>query len=169
MILEMRQGVEMRVNMTQARSAIENAFSFGNEQQSEWSERQIASIEPLLVEQVWREDAWAALRWNSEYRLMLAVLQDAVTCWFRCSSVRNVRERRMFQEISAWFWSDDQNWLYAFESICDHLGLEPNAIRRGLKNWPPPSLQQPNSIVQMRRVRRHKKIRPFLELNEEFA
>ena len=88
----------MRVEMTQARSAIEEAFSFGNEQQSEWSERQIASMKPLLVEQVWREDAQAALRWNSEYRLMLAVLQDAVTCWFRCSSVRNVRERRMFRE-----------------------------------------------------------------------
>jgi len=152
--------------MTQTPSAIEDAFSFGNEQQqAEWNERQIASMNPLLVEQVW-EDAQAAIRWNSEYRLMLAVLQDAVTSWFRCSSVRNARERRMFQELSAWFWSDDQDRLYAFESICDHLGLEPSAIRRGLKNWPPPSLQQPNSILQMRRVRRHKKIGPFLELDE---
>ncbi len=156
----------MRVAMTQTQSAIEAAFPFINGQQSEWTERQITAMKPLLAEQVWGEDAQVAMRWNSEYRLMLAVLQDAVTCWFRCNSVRNGRERRMFQELSAWFWSDDQDWLYSFESICDHLGLEPNAIRRGLKNWPPPSLQQPNSMLQMRRVRRHKKIRPLLELDE---
>jgi len=151
---------------TQAASLV-NVFPYENEQQSEWTERQTAAMKPLLIEQAWwGEDSQVTLRWNSEYRLMLAVLQDAVMCWVRCSRTRNMRERRMFQEIYAWFWNRDRSWLYAFESICEYLDLEPDAIRRGLKNGPSLSLQQPDSLLQMRRVRRHKKIRALQEIEE---
>ena len=149
----------MRVAMTQTQSAIEAAFPFVNGQQSEWTERQITAMKPLLAEQVWGEDAQVAMRWNSEYRLMLAVLQDAVLCWFRYCQPRSTQEKRMFQEIQSWFWDSDRDWLYAFESICEHLDLEASAIRRGLRQGLPSSLQQPKSTLQMRRVRRHKKIR----------
>src|SRR6266404_957331 len=132
----------MRVAMARTQTAVEEAYSYEKHQEREWTQRQGASLKPLLVEQAWGESAQEAIRWNSEYRLMLAVLQDAVLCWFRYCRSRSTQERRMFQEIHAWFWDDDHHWLYAFESICEHLNLEASAIRRGLQQELPLSSQQ---------------------------
>lgn len=68
-------------------------------------------------------------------RLLLAVLQDAVACWFRYRHARSVRGQRLFRETQAWFWATDQNGLFAFERICEHLKLDPDYIRRGLVHW----------------------------------
>ncbi len=149
----------MRVVMARTQTAVEEAFSYEKYQRSEWAEHQSNAMKPLLVEQAWGGDAQESLRWNSEYRLMLAVLQDAVLCWFRYCQPRSAQERRMFQEIQSWFWDDAQDWLYAFENICEHLDLEAGAIRRGLQQGLPSSSEQPKSTLQIRRVRRHKKIR----------
>lgn len=120
-----------------------------------------AKLQPLLVEQAVSGGQRAALHWSSEYRLLLAVLQDAVTCWFRYCRANGGREHRMFQEIHSWFWDEERDWLYAFESICEHLDLDPSAIRRGLMRWQATPPQLPLSSFQMRRVRRHRKIRPM--------
>jgi hypothetical protein len=156
----------MRVAMARTQTAVEDAYSYEKSQETEWTPRESAAMKPLLVEQAWGESAQAAVRWNSEYRLMLAVLQDAVLCWFRYCHPRSAQERRMFQEIQAWFWDNDQHWLYAFESICEHLDLEASAIRRGLQQWIPLSSQQSKSSLQMRRVRRHKKIRSLDDIED---
>jgi hypothetical protein len=75
----------------------------------------------------------------------------------------------MFQEIYEWFWDKNSDWLYAFESICEYLDLDPDAIRRGLERWQATPLQQPMSVFQMRRVRRHRKIRPLYDSDDEDA
>jgi hypothetical protein len=150
--------------MARTHTAVEEAFAYDNNQHPEWTPRQQDPMKPLLIEQAWSSDAQAALRWNSEYRLMLAVLQDAVLCWFRYCRPRTSQERRMFQEIQAWFWDNEQQWLYAFESICEHLDLEASAIRRGLqRSLSSPSLEL-KSTLQMRRVRRHKRIHSLDEM-----
>jgi hypothetical protein len=73
----------------------------------------------------------------------------------------------MFQEIYDWFWDKNRDWLYAFESICEYLDLDPDAIRRGLVRWQATPLRQPMSVFQMRRVRRHRKIRPLYGSDDE--
>lgn len=70
--------------------------------------------------------------WTGSRRLMLSVLQDAFTSWFRYQQDQSKRGRRLFQETHGWFWSHERNWLYAFESICEHLDLDPNFIREQL-------------------------------------
>ena len=73
--------------------------------------------------------------WRGEQRLLFAVLQDAVACWFRYRDAPTFRGRRLFGETVAWFESPDKGWLYAFERICEILDLDPDYIRRGLRDW----------------------------------
>lgn len=73
--------------------------------------------------------------WQGEQRLLFAVLQDAVECWFRYRDAATPREHRLFGETAAWFESADTSWLYAFERICEILDLDSNYIRRGLRCW----------------------------------
>lgn len=156
----------MRVAMERSQAAVANAFSYEESLQParpEQSSAAGAKFQPLLIEQAISGGQRAALRWSSEYRLLLAVLQDAVSCWFRYCRARGGREHRMFQEIQAWFWAKERDWLYAFESICEHLELDADAIRRGLMRWQAAPLERPISAFQMRRVRRHRKIRPLYE------
>jgi hypothetical protein len=89
------------------------------------------------------------LHCTGAYRLLIAVLQDAAECWFRYRHARRTRERRLFREIAEWFSARDRDRLFAFECICDHLELDPNYIRHGLKQWqsshsgqPAPRFQQ---------------------------
>ena len=91
----------------------------------------LSSVQP----EQFSADQRNVLRRTGEYRLLVAVLQDALECWFRYRNTRRIRGQRLFQEIEAWFLSRERNWLFAFECICDHLALDPDYIRRGLLRW----------------------------------
>jgi hypothetical protein len=75
--------------------------------------------------------------WTGSRRLMLSVLQDALASWFRYRRDSSKRGRRLFRETHDWFWASDRSWLYAFESICEHLELDPNFIRGQLRRQRP--------------------------------
>jgi hypothetical protein len=64
-------------------------------------------------------------------RLMIAVLEDAVDCIGR-PGARASQHRRLFEDALAWVRSDSTQQLFAFECICDVLGLDAAYLRRGL-------------------------------------
>jgi hypothetical protein len=70
-----------------------------------------------------------------ELVLMAAVLEDAILSFCRCADARGVRSHQLFQETVEWFESHDVTWLFAFENICDALGLEAEWIRGLLHRW----------------------------------
>lgn len=108
------------------------------------------SVERLLPEQFF-VPAWeSAVVWTGERRLLGAVLQEAVHTFLTYRDARTARGQRLFRETQEWFWSEDCDWLYAFESICLHLQLDPDYIRRGLQRWQRPvvSLPRPARPVQ---------------------
>ena len=37
-------------------------------------------------------------------------------------------------EIAAYVTSTDRSWPFSFENLCDAVGLEPGALRKGLQN-----------------------------------
>ena len=43
-------------------------------------------------------------------------------------------QRRMAQEAEAWLFVDDYERPFSFVNICDHLGLDPAYLRRGLED-----------------------------------
>ena len=94
-------------------------------------------LQPLLClpEQFFPAGQQAPARWTGEQRLMFAVLQDAVACWFRYRQAQTDYGREVFREIRDCFWDPDQEWVFGFESICLHLGLNAAYCRRKLMRW----------------------------------
>ncbi len=70
-----------------------------------------------------------------ERRLMLAVLQDAVECYQKYALARDPRGRLLFEDACDWIESEEREWPFSYENICEVLGLNPEYIRRGLSKW----------------------------------
>ncbi|MCW5889803.1 MAG: hypothetical protein KIT14_04555 [bacterium] len=77
----------------------------------------------VLPSQYFRGDRRAELQ--PEKRLMLAVLEDAITLY--------IRHPELAAESVAWVESDDIGWPYAFGNVCDALGLDRDAVRTALR------------------------------------
>jgi hypothetical protein len=71
--------------------------------------------------------------WERERLLLFAVLADAVDCYQKYAL--DPRGHATFAETEAWLNSDDRSSLFAFETLCDALGIEPDYLRRGLREW----------------------------------
>ena len=104
---------------------------------------------------------------EGERRLMLAVLEDAVSCFQKYAGSARPRGRRLFQEAEEWFLDEDGSWVFSFEAICTVLGINPEYFRDRLARWKQQLLSQsPESRgkvgrVRLRAARRHK-ILPFV-------
>jgi hypothetical protein len=99
---------------------------------------------------------------QSEGRLMMAILQDAVDCYQRHALARNPRHRAEFEEAKAWIGSDESDWVFSFENICNVLGIDPDYIRTGLARRAP---KRPGrDRAQTRAV---PKIVPLFQLHED--
>jgi hypothetical protein len=70
-----------------------------------------------------------------EKRLLLALLEGAVSDFQKYATASTGRGRRLFADVSAWFGSTSHERFLDFESICDGLGLDPSFLRRGLHRW----------------------------------
>lgn len=70
-----------------------------------------------------------------ERTLLLAVLEDGIRCFQENLFALSGKRRTLFDEAKEWLFSDDANWFCSFVSICTLLNLEPNYIRRGLREW----------------------------------
>ncbi|MEW6300275.1 MAG: hypothetical protein AB1671_21485 [Thermodesulfobacteriota bacterium] len=89
----------------------------------------------IVPEQFFSPPGHSAAHKSGAKRLLLAVLQDAVACWFRYRHAQNARGRRLFRETDAWFWATEPHSVFSFEHICAQLKLDPDYIRRGLLRW----------------------------------
>ena len=66
---------------------------------------------------------------------MLAVLQDAVTCLQCYVGNRHEGKRRLYLEAESWILDEHRLHAFAFENVCDALGLDAGFLRRGLMRW----------------------------------
>jgi hypothetical protein len=80
-----------------------------------------------------------------EYRLIVAVLEDAIDCYQKHLHAQDGKARQIFEETEEWIESDDRRWPYSFVSICDILNLNPEYVRRGLKAWKTHRLSAPRA------------------------
>ena len=72
---------------------------------------------------------------QSEVRLMLAILEDAINCYQDNVFALNKKRIQLFKEAEEWFMNDDASWIFSFVSICSILNLEPDYFRQGLRRW----------------------------------
>jgi hypothetical protein len=93
-----------------------------------------------------------------EKRLMLAVLEDAVATFQRYVDARDRRGQRLHREAEEWFESDEKEWPFAFENICNALDIEAEYLRRGLVSWKERQLRKDDSGARVYRF-------PFRRVN----
>ncbi len=72
----------------------------------------------------------------SEHKLMLAVLDDAISCYQKYFAARDKIGTSLFHEAEEWILQQGKsNWLFSFDNICNTLDLNPGYIREGLLHW----------------------------------
>ncbi len=65
-----------------------------------------------------------------ERMLMIAVLEEAARCLTNYCTTTDRKQRILYEEARDWFASEDRSHLYAFENVCDVLGIDPAWLRR---------------------------------------
>ena len=73
-----------------------------------------------------RRNAQSSIR-----RLMCAILEDAVSVYTR--EAGSFRRSRTFHETRRWLHSNDRTWVFSFLRICEALDLDPESIRREVR------------------------------------
>lgn len=68
-------------------------------------------------------------------RLMLAVLEDALRCFQNNAGTKSGARKRLFAEAEQWLCGEGGDGPFAFETVCETLGIEPSFLRSGLKEW----------------------------------
>ena len=71
--------------------------------------------------------------WTGEQRLMAAVLEDAVAVCTKPNAPKTSKARQVLRETLRWLRSNDRTWTFSFLRICEHLDLNPGAIRREIR------------------------------------
>ena len=71
----------------------------------------------------------------AEKELMVAVLTDAIECFWKYALTREGVGPRLFREAQSWLFTDDEVQPFSFVNICEALRLDPSYIRRGIREW----------------------------------
>ena len=112
-------------------------------------------LETLNDDPVLRFEYYATRTHNAldgERALMFAVLVDALDTYVKTRNAKGHRRRAEFNEVDSWIRSRTTCSPFAFESICDSLGFNPDAIRFSLKS---PRFNERNTISHFRHVASH--------------
>lgn len=76
---------------------------------------------------------------EGEYRLLFAVLEDAISHYLMNMKCETEAQRKIFKETANWFrkGSGADRDLFSFESVCGFLGIDPDRLRKGLASVQP--------------------------------
>jgi hypothetical protein len=70
-----------------------------------------------------------------EKRLMLAILEDAVSRYQDNLLSQDKRGKRLFTDAEDWIVEAGSDWIFSFENVCEALGFNPAYVRQGLLRW----------------------------------
>jgi hypothetical protein len=68
-------------------------------------------------------------------RLMLAVLEDALRSFQRYAERPNSQNRRALAQAESWILDRRAEGPFAFQDICEALGVQPDNLRDGIHQW----------------------------------
>ena len=70
---------------------------------------------------------------DPERRLMVAILEDAVSCLSVNPQRCNLKQRKQYEEAAEWVSAEEETeWIFSFRGICEALGIDPGYLRQGL-------------------------------------
>jgi len=114
----------------------------------EIDERVAALFQPdTLLRAQYLETVRSKTHLEAEKELMLAALEDAVTCFQKYFAARDEIGTSLFHEAEEWILQQGKsNWLFSFDNICETLDLNPRYIREGLLHWRDHQLREQDRV-----------------------
>lgn len=110
--------------------------SGGNQTALRAEEKALALFQPdILAKSQYLANSQRRLHLEPERKLMLAVLEDAISCFQRYATASHPKGRALFAETEEWILEEDRLWLFSFENVCDALGFDSEYLRAGLMRW----------------------------------
>lgn len=110
---------------------------FSRDESSSASDDRVASLfqpDSLLSAQYF-ENLRRKTVYEPEKRLMLAILEDGIHCYFDNLHAGGAKRKRLFDDAEQWILAQNDDWVFSFETVCDALGLNPEYVRQGLLRW----------------------------------
>jgi hypothetical protein len=89
-------------------------------------------------------------------KLMMAILEDALRCFQNNADAKVGTRKRLFNEAEHWLCGEGGEGPFSFETVCETLGIEPQFLRKGLRDW---RIQQLAGISTHRLARRSPVVR----------
>lgn len=71
---------------------------------------------------------------GAERDLLTAILFNGVHAYLNYRSATGIKSRARFREASSWVHARDDDDAFAFENVCQALGIDPDSLRCGLAN-----------------------------------
>jgi hypothetical protein len=68
-------------------------------------------------------------------KLMMAILEDALRCFQNNADAKTGARKRLFNEAEQWLCGEGGEGPFSFEVVCETLGIEPQFLRKGLREW----------------------------------
>jgi len=91
------------------------------------------------------------LHLEPEKKLMLAILEDGIACFQKYVFARDGKGKALFREAETWVEDIGGEAVFAFDSVCESLALDPDYVRRGMRTWKAQALAQQSQakVVQL--------------------
>jgi hypothetical protein len=68
-----------------------------------------------------------------EKSLLAAILEDAVHEYRKYSRTHDLNGKSRFREAEKWIMRGRNDRIFSFDNVCDLLGLDPEYVRRGVR------------------------------------
>lgn len=72
---------------------------------------------------------------SGEKALMLAVLEDGIRCFQGHLTNERSNPKLLAKQAEEWIGADDWDWPFSFNNVCEHLCIDPDALRTSLIRW----------------------------------
>ena len=70
---------------------------------------------------------------DGELKLMFAVLEDAIQCYLNNMNAKSRQRRILFYEARYWMQSKNGKGLFAYQTLCEALGIDSDRLSRILE------------------------------------
>jgi len=89
-----------------------------------------------------------------EKSLLAAILEDAVQEYRKYSRAHDADGKKRFREAEEWIMRGGNDWIFSFDNVCELLGLDPEYVRRGLRESLGTPAEEEKSVHRDRMRRR---------------
>ena len=91
----------------------------------------VVSIDPIIADSFFSSNVRNGPA-GAERELMLAVLSDAIECYWKYQNSAKRSAIRLYQDAKNWIFAERDSLPFSFKVVCETLELDPGYIRRGI-------------------------------------